>query len=86
MKAVFEVDTLQRRIEIGCAPDEHGVEQAVSLTLRATLDGRSMFAGDTLTPPFDYCAMVDAVDGRPSRNDVISPPNCGLAELEAARV
>lgn len=62
MKAVFEVDTLQRRIEIGCAPDEHGVEQAVSLTLRATMDGRSMFAGDTLTPPFDYCAMVDAVD------------------------
>ncbi len=62
MKAVFEVDTLQRRIEIGCADDEHGVQQGVTITLRATLDGTAMFAGDTRTPPFDYCAMIDAVD------------------------
>ncbi|MFT3817953.1 MAG: dihydroneopterin aldolase [Rubrivivax sp.] len=62
MKAQFEVDTLLRQVEIGCAEDEHGVQQAVTITLRATLDGTVMFAGDTRTPPFDYCALIDAVD------------------------
>ena len=62
MKAQFEVDTLARQVEIGCADDEHGVQQAVTITLRATLDGSTLFAGDTRTPPFDYCALIDAVD------------------------
>ncbi len=62
MKAVFEVDQLQRQMEIGCADDEHGVQQGVSISLRATLDGGAMFAGDTRTPPFDYGVLVDAVD------------------------
>lgn len=62
MKAQFEVDTLLRQVEIGCADDEHGVQQAVTITLRATLDGSAMFAGDTRTPPFDYCALIGAVD------------------------
>lgn len=62
MKARFEVDTLLRQAEIGCADDEHGVQQAVTITLRATLDGSTLFAGDTRTPPFDYCALVAAVD------------------------
>ncbi len=62
MQAQFEVDQLQRQMEIGCADDEFGVQQAVTITLRATLDGRSMFAGDTRQPPFDYCVLIDAVD------------------------
>ena len=62
LKAEFEVHRLRRTIEIGCAPDEHGVTQGVTITLRATLDGRTLFAGDTLTPPYDYCALIDAVD------------------------
>lgn len=62
LKARFEIDRLERSIEIGCAPDEHGVRQPVVLTLRATLDGRTMFAGDLQEPPFDYCSITQAVD------------------------
>jgi dihydroneopterin aldolase len=62
LKATFEVHALDRTIEIGCAPDEHGVTQPVQVTLRATLDAQHMFAGDTLTPPYDYVDLVQAVD------------------------
>ena len=58
----FEVHALRRSVEIGCAEDEHGHTQAVCITLRATLDSRALFRGDTLTPPYDYCDMVAAVD------------------------
>ena len=58
----FEITRLQRQMEIGCADDEHGVKQGVEVTIRVTLDGRDMFAGDTFTPPYDYCRSVQAVD------------------------
>ncbi len=81
LKARFEIDRLERTIEIGCAADEHGVRQAVVLTLRATLDGRTMFAGDLLEPPFDYCAITQAVD-----DAIASRPRFILQETLAVAV
>lgn len=62
MKGRFEITRLQRQMQIGCADDEQGVRQAVELTIRVTLDERHLFAGDTFTPPYDYCRSVQAVD------------------------
>jgi dihydroneopterin aldolase len=62
LKPQFEITRLQRQMEIGCADDEHGVKQGVEITIRVTLDERDMFAGDTFTPPYDYCRSVQAVD------------------------
>jgi dihydroneopterin aldolase len=61
-KAIYEVNELVREADIGCAPDEHGLKQAVVLTLRATVDTAEVFTGDTYTPPYDYVDMVRAVD------------------------
>lgn len=62
MQGRFEILRLQRQMQIGCADDEQGVRQAVELTIRVTLDERHLFAGDTFTPPYDYCRSVQAVD------------------------
>lgn len=62
LKPQFEITRLKRALEIGCADDEHGVTQAVEITLRVTLDSAAMFAGDVYVPPYDYCRSVDAVD------------------------
>ncbi len=61
-EAVFEVNGVERRLEIGCADDEHGVTQPVLITLRATLDAADLFAGDTRQPPYDYVALLNSVD------------------------
>lgn len=58
----FEITDLRRELEIGCADDEHGVTQPMLLTLRGHLAHEHLFTGDTLTPPYDYCALIDAVD------------------------
>lgn len=62
LQAHFEIKNLLRRMEIGCAPDEHGVTQEVALTLRVTLHGDDLFGGETFQPGYDYTAMIDAVD------------------------
>ena len=58
----FEISDLKRDLEIGCADDEHGVQQPMLITLRAFLGPEDIFAGDTLTPPYDYCELIQAVD------------------------
>lgn len=62
LSADFEVHRLRREVDIGCADDEHGVRQPVLISLRATLQARHLFAGEVYQPPYDYVAMVQAVD------------------------
>lgn len=58
----YEIHELRRELEIGCADDEHGVKQPLLLTLRATLAPEQLFAGDSFTPPYDYCELIQAAD------------------------
>ncbi len=62
MKTFFKLNELKRTIEIGCAEEEHGVKQEVLISIQVTLDGNTVFAGETYKPPYDYCHMIEAVD------------------------
>jgi dihydroneopterin aldolase len=62
LKTYFELNELKRNLEIGCAEEEHGVNQEVVISMRVTLDGDKVFSGDTYKPPYDYCEMIKAVD------------------------
>lgn len=77
----FRVSRLERRMEIGCAPEEHGVQQAVEITLDAVLAHEHLFAGDTRTPPYDYAALVEAVDAA-----IASRPRFVLQETLAVAI
>jgi dihydroneopterin aldolase len=62
LKTYFVLNELSRDIEIGCAEEEYGIKQNISITIRAMLDAISVFCGDTDHPPYDYCDMIKAVD------------------------
>jgi dihydroneopterin aldolase len=62
LKAYFELNELKRDVEIGCAKEEYGIKQEVLISMRLTLDGNTIFSGETYAPPYDYCNMIKAVD------------------------
>lgn len=62
MSNVYELNALERDIEIGCADDEHGIRQQVLISMRVALVGDTLFSGEMQHPPYDYCELIDAVD------------------------
>jgi len=62
LKTFFKLIELRRDVEIGCAAEEHGVKQEILISMQVTLDGNTVFAGETYQPPYDYCHMIEAVD------------------------
>jgi dihydroneopterin aldolase len=62
LKAYFVLNELSRDVEIGCAEEEHGVKQKVSISMRVMFDGGAMFSGEMDKPPYDYCDIIKAVD------------------------
>lgn len=60
--AHYELNSLFREIEIGCADEEHGIRQPVTISMRVALVGDTLFGGETAHPEYDYCEMLKAVD------------------------
>jgi dihydroneopterin aldolase len=60
--AHYELNSLVREIEIGCANEEHGIRQPVTISMRVALVGDTLFGGETKHPKYDYCDLLKAVD------------------------
>ena len=57
----FEVNGYRADARIGCAPEEHGVTQAVVIDLRVHLFFNPALYLDSYTMPYDYMAAMDAI-------------------------
>ena len=58
----FEINAYQARAEIGCAPDEHGVQQGVLVDLRVHVQPDPALYLDRYAMPYDYLAALAAIE------------------------
>jgi dihydroneopterin aldolase len=75
----FEINGYQARAEIGCAPDEHGVQQGVLVDLRIHVRPEPGLYLDRYDMAYDYMAAVEAIESSLSLGHHILQEGLALA-------